>query len=349
MAGYAQRGLKGNLYSMDGVDIPYIPSAGAKIRAQGGKNPMSTRGYNVLVNCNRRILSVNGGHHGYVPDSAKVLRHRVVLDHRDGLLPGVSSVEYTLYTDEDDERTVVITGATGISDGGFLDWPDILRGYQHPWSPEERLFNAVLESVRKDVVRIISTVCLCGLAIDGCDVQECTFGILKIRFRILKNLFLQFQSLIVIDWIFFSCCTLHNMILEDDNRDCMRTVTVAQVGAMVAQLGQPDAGLDIIRRRLDIESDDGSDFDDVGEVRALYRQTLVQNRANRLLAVRGINYYTGNNFNATPQTPLEVRERKARFVARRDQQKRHLARAWKKREVVWTLPGMLPTDFQLGI
>jgi hypothetical protein len=84
MAGYAQRGFKGNLYSMDGVDIPYIPSAGAKIRAEGGKSELSTRGY-VLVNCNRRILSVNGGHHGYVPDSAKVLRHRVVLDHRDGL------------------------------------------------------------------------------------------------------------------------------------------------------------------------------------------------------------------------------------------------------------------------
>ena len=153
MAGYAQRGLKGNLYSMDGVDIPYIPSVGAKIRAQGGKSQISTRGYNVLVNCNRRILSVNGGHHGYIPDTQKVLRHRVVLAHRDGLLPGVSSVSYTLYTDEDNDATVEITGATGMTDGGFLDWGCILRGYQQPNGHDERLFNAVLESCRKDVVR----------------------------------------------------------------------------------------------------------------------------------------------------------------------------------------------------
>ena len=131
----------------------------------------------MLVNCNRRILSVNGGHHGYIPDTQKVLRHRVVLAHRDGLLPGVSSVSYTLYTDEDNDATVEITGATG-------------------------------------------------------------------------------------------------MILEDDGRDCMRTVTVAQVEAMVSEIGEPDANLDVIRRRVDVDSDDGSDFDDVGLARSVRRQQL---------------------------------------------------------------------------
>ena len=155
-------------------------------------------------------------------------------------------------------------------------------------------------------------------------------------------MFLQFKSLLVIDWIFFSCCTLHNMILEDDNRDCMRTVTVEQVDAMVAQLGQPADTLQFIRRRLDVDSDDGSDFDDVDLARSEHRQKLLQARANRLLSVRGIDFYTGNNLVEETPTPLEVKERKQRFLLRRDQQMRHLACAWRKREVVWTLPSMLP-------
>lgn len=55
-----------------------------------------------------------------------------------------------------------------------------------------------IESVRKDV--------------------ECTFGILKGRFRCLK-LPIFYQSKEVIDNMFFTCCILHNILLNVDGYD----------------------------------------------------------------------------------------------------------------------------------
>ena len=54
-----------------------------------------------------------------------------------------------------------------------------------------------LESMRKDV--------------------ECTFGILKGRFRILK-VGIRLHGVQVVDDIWFTCCALHNMLLEVDGR-----------------------------------------------------------------------------------------------------------------------------------
>lgn len=64
---------------------------------------------------------------------------------------------------------------------------------------EESLqFSKQLESIRKDV--------------------ECTFGILKKRFNILKNT-MNYHSKEKIDNIVFTCSILHNMILHFDNYD----------------------------------------------------------------------------------------------------------------------------------
>lgn len=62
----------------------------------------------------------------------------------------------------------------------------------------ERLFSKRLESVRKDV--------------------ECTFGVLKNRFRILKVPLLCCgkHGQDKVDNIFYTCCMLHNMLLEHD-------------------------------------------------------------------------------------------------------------------------------------
>ena len=55
-----------------------------------------------------------------------------------------------------------------------------------------------MESIRKDV--------------------ECTFGILKKRFSILKNKF-RVHKMEDISWIFCCCCILHNMLMEWDGLD----------------------------------------------------------------------------------------------------------------------------------
>lgn len=65
-------------------------------------------------------------------------------------------------------------------------------------SQAEVEFSERLESVRKDV--------------------ECTFGILKKRFVILKHA-IELHSKDHIDYIFFGCCILHNMLLIHDGYD----------------------------------------------------------------------------------------------------------------------------------
>jgi len=83
-----------------------------------------------------------------------------------------------------------------LCDGGYHLW----RVLQCPlkWSSktEEQRWSRWLESVRKDV--------------------ECTFGILKGRFRILKS-GIRFQSRQAVDETFLTCCVIHNMLLEDDD------------------------------------------------------------------------------------------------------------------------------------
>lgn len=68
----------------------------------------------------------------------------------------------------------------------------------------EGKWSKTLESVRKDVERF--------------------FGILKGRFRILK-LGVLFQDKIDIDNMFFTCCTLHNMLHAFDGLDVLEPAT----------------------------------------------------------------------------------------------------------------------------
>ena len=69
---------------------------------------------------------------------------------------------------------------------------------KYPLSKGDLLFSKRLESVRKDV--------------------DCFFGILKIRFRILK-LAMTYQQQKRIDSVFFTCCILHNMLHTYDGMD----------------------------------------------------------------------------------------------------------------------------------
>ena len=70
-----------------------------------------------------------------------------------------------------------------------------MHGHYSPTSNEEWAWTQKIWSVRKDV--------------------ECTFGILKNRFRILKTPML-FHDKATIDDIFWTCCVLHNMLLDHD-------------------------------------------------------------------------------------------------------------------------------------
>jgi Plant transposon protein len=85
-----------------------------------------------------------------------------------------------------------------IVDGGYHKWKCLQCPFKHTSKSAEALWSRWVESVRKDV--------------------ECTFGILKGRFRCLK-LPIYYQDKDVIDSMFFTCCILHNILLHIDGYD----------------------------------------------------------------------------------------------------------------------------------
>ena len=79
-------------------------------------------------------------------------------------------------------------------DNGYLHWPQSIFPYLgEPSHTLEGYFSSNLESVHKDV--------------------ECTFGMLKKRWKILNN-GLKFQDIKVCKKIFVTCCCLHNFLLN---------------------------------------------------------------------------------------------------------------------------------------
>ena len=81
-----------------------------------------------------------------------------------------------------------------ICDNGYLRWPTSIFPYTHvDIASTEGYFSSNLESVRKDV--------------------ECTFGILKKRWRIL-HYGLHYRDIKKCEKIFVTCCCLHNFLVD---------------------------------------------------------------------------------------------------------------------------------------
>jgi hypothetical protein len=86
-------------------------------------------------------------------------------------------------------------GAWLLVDNGYLAWSTTVPPIKTTNSRLEIRFSSWLESMRKDV--------------------ECTFGILKGRWRILKT-GIRLSGVNSADKIFLTCCALHNWLLEID-------------------------------------------------------------------------------------------------------------------------------------
>ena len=93
---------------------------------------------------------------------------------------------------------ITISGHYLLCDGGYNKWKCLQCPLKFASDMESRRWSCWLESLRKDV--------------------ECTFGILKGRFRILKS-GIRMQKKIMIHKTFVTCCVLHNMLLSYDGLD----------------------------------------------------------------------------------------------------------------------------------
>ena len=127
-----------------------------------------------------------------------VLYDNLATDLRDGKRYG----DYTFHLFERGDngtiQKVMYKGTWTIVDAGYLDWPTMVPPSKYFVTNAEQRFSRWLESLRKDV--------------------ECTFGIMKGRFRILKT-GIPLHGVGVCDRIWKTCCALHNFLLEQDGLD----------------------------------------------------------------------------------------------------------------------------------
>ena len=172
----------------------------------------TARTYNMItVNHRRRILSTTRGHPARWNDKTLILFDEFICGLHSGEL--LQDVCFELYDYANNVRTaqqqgVVVAGAEQehedaeqevrkvkyqgawvLVNNGYLSWSATVPPTKTTCSRAEIRFSAWLESLRKDV--------------------ECTFGILKGRWRVLK-MGIPLSGVQAADNIFLTCCALHN-------------------------------------------------------------------------------------------------------------------------------------------
>ena len=193
---YAEAGMNGAIASTDGVHIIHEKIA-AKLKNShlSHKAQQTTRVFNVSVNHRRRILATSPSCPGSWNDKSVVKFDKFICDIlRAGRL--YEDVEYELYDDHGIPHR--FRGAWVLSDNGYLDWSCTVPPMKDTGLFKDIRWSKWLESMRKDV--------------------ECTFGILKGRWRILKT-GIRLKHPHCCDKIWKTCCAFHNFLLEVDGLD----------------------------------------------------------------------------------------------------------------------------------
>ena len=159
-----------------------------------GKEGYATLSYEVTVDHQKKIIAATIGHPGCRNDKTIVKFDGFVTAIHDGKI--YKDVPFNMV----DCKGVVREekGLYLIVDGGYHKWKCLQCPIKHTSIPKNSLWSKWVESVRKDV--------------------ECTFGILKGRFRCLK-LPIYNHDKDTVDDMFFTCCILHNMLLTEDGYD----------------------------------------------------------------------------------------------------------------------------------
>ena len=144
-------------------------------------------------------MSTTTGHPGCWNDKTLVLYNDLSTNLRNG--KRYSDKTFSLLYRKEDGTSVgrrLYAGAWLIVDNGYLAWAPLIQPEKTPVSWPDWQFSKWLESMRKDV--------------------ECTFGIMKTRFRILKT-GIPLHGIEATDMVWLTCCALHNFLLEQDGFD----------------------------------------------------------------------------------------------------------------------------------
>jgi hypothetical protein len=197
---YSVAGFPGCVGSMDATNIE-CSRISYKFRQDhlSFKTPFCSRTYNITTNHRRRILSTTHGHPARWNDKTLVKFDSFAT----GLNEGTSELCNLVFELYEKDATGNVQrqrykGGWLLVDNGYLNWGVTVAPMKVSDTRAQLRFSKWLESMRKDV--------------------ECTFGILKGRWRILKA-GVRVHGTKKADMIWKTCCALHNWLLEVDGLD----------------------------------------------------------------------------------------------------------------------------------
>ena len=191
---YSANGLPGCCGSIDVVHVRWSNCPAGDYNRAKGKESYPSLGFECVTDFNRRIMSIYGPHFGSRNDMDIVKTDKSVAAMSKKSL--FRDARWKYYDQDGEVRTN--RGAYLICDNGYLRWPTTICPFTRvDVGSAQGYFTTHLEGIRKDV--------------------ECTFGILKKRWRILNNGFF-YRQVKVCEKIFVTCCWLHNFLL--DLMDC---------------------------------------------------------------------------------------------------------------------------------
>ncbi|CAB9526768.1 Plant transposon protein [Seminavis robusta] len=167
----------------------------------GFKQSTPARTYNLTCNHRRRILHTTRGHPSRWNDKTLAHFDEFMTKLHDGEI--LQDVSFTLFSWEGEVgksplEATKYSGAWGLVDNGYHKWACTQAPAKHNLHRAEERLSEWIESFRKD--------------------SECTIGILKGRWRVLKT-GIRLDGPEAADKMWLTCCALHNMLLESDGLD----------------------------------------------------------------------------------------------------------------------------------
>ena len=195
---YEENGLPGCVGSMDVVHVKWSSCPMGDHNRAKGKEGYPTLAFQCITDFNRRVQSVYGPHFGTRNDK-DIVKHDIHVKkiQTDRLFTDTCWQFYAA-----DGSICHEQGLYVVCDNGYLSWPTLICPFtQAREGTLEGYFSSNIEGVRKDV--------------------ECTFGILKKRWRVLSHGF-TYRDINICEKIFVTCCCLHNFLLDLMDRSTVR-------------------------------------------------------------------------------------------------------------------------------
>lgn len=186
---YAMGGLNGCIGSADVCHVAWNCCRVSLFNSAKGKEGFPTLAFQVIVNHRRRILHSTDGFLGSINDKTIASHDEMMMAMRTGS-HAARSFKFSLFDAHGTAHDH--TGAWLLVDNGYHKWSILMNPIWSPSRAAQKEWSANVESFRKDV--------------------ECTFGILKGRWQILK-VGLRMHDPAVISQVWKTCCALHNMLL----------------------------------------------------------------------------------------------------------------------------------------